>query len=209
MALGHSGSSSFAASASVDDQLMPLRPLTYKNKRKNQRVLHWFIHCFAWASLSSLLLSTTNFPTTAAAMRPYHAFKRVRHHRLLSFRSFAFTGTQQKYLQQHGYRTTHTTARWNPSNHFIGNDNRSCSRCWSSLPDAHPEAPPPPFQPDADPKHSLYEHWVRRLYMTNMFNPVKLGLENIEKIHSLMGNPMDDVRFFASLLCRRGLMPCT
>jgi hypothetical protein len=41
---------------------------------------------------------------------------------------------------------------------------------------------------------SEYEHWVRRLYMTNMFNPVKLGLENIQKIHELLGNPMDDVR---------------
>ncbi|CAB9505347.1 Probable bifunctional folylpolyglutamate synthase/dihydropteroate synthase [Seminavis robusta] len=43
-----------------------------------------------------------------------------------------------------------------------------------------------------DAAHSEYEHWVRRLYMTNMFNPVKLGLENIQRIHEQLGNPMDD-----------------
>jgi hypothetical protein len=41
---------------------------------------------------------------------------------------------------------------------------------------------------------SEYEHWVRRLYMTNMFHPVKLGLQNIQRIHDLLGRPMDDVR---------------
>lgn len=41
-------------------------------------------------------------------------------------------------------------------------------------------------------KHSDYERWVRRLYMTNMFHPVKLGLENIEKLYELLGNPLDD-----------------
>lgn len=40
---------------------------------------------------------------------------------------------------------------------------------------------------------SEYENWVRKLYMTNMFNPVKLGLENIDRLHSLLGSPMDDV----------------
>lgn len=41
--------------------------------------------------------------------------------------------------------------------------------------------------------HSDYEKWVRRLYMTNMFHPVKMGLTNIKKLHDLAGNPMDDV----------------
>jgi hypothetical protein len=46
-----------------------------------------------------------------------------------------------------------------------------------------------------DDKYTLYEKWVRRIYMTNMFNPVKLGLENMHKIHELLGSPMDSVRF--------------
>jgi dihydrofolate synthase/folylpolyglutamate synthase len=45
-------------------------------------------------------------------------------------------------------------------------------------------APPPEYSP--------YERWVRRLYMTNMFHPVKLGLKNIELLHEAMGSPMDD-----------------
>ncbi|KAG7366533.1 folylpolyglutamate synthase [Nitzschia inconspicua] len=40
--------------------------------------------------------------------------------------------------------------------------------------------------------HSGYEKWVRRLYATNMFHPVKLGLTNMRKLHQLLGNPMDD-----------------
>ena len=38
-----------------------------------------------------------------------------------------------------------------------------------------------------------YEKWVRRLYATNMFHPVKLGLENMHLLHELLGKPMDDV----------------
>jgi len=38
-----------------------------------------------------------------------------------------------------------------------------------------------------------YEKWVRRLYATNMFHPVKLGLDNMHLLHKLLGNPMDDV----------------
>ena len=39
-----------------------------------------------------------------------------------------------------------------------------------------------------------YERLVRKLYMTNLFNPVKLGLENMDKLHGLIGSPMDRVR---------------
>jgi len=38
---------------------------------------------------------------------------------------------------------------------------------------------------------SNYEKLVRKLYMTNLFNPVKLGLENMEKLHEAIGRPMD------------------
>lgn len=40
--------------------------------------------------------------------------------------------------------------------------------------------------------YTKYEKWVRRLYATNMFHPVKLGLENMHLLHKLLGNPMDD-----------------
>lgn len=36
-----------------------------------------------------------------------------------------------------------------------------------------------------------YEKWVRRLYATNLFLPVKLGLENMERIHTALGNPSE------------------
>jgi len=38
---------------------------------------------------------------------------------------------------------------------------------------------------------SNYERLVRKLYMTNLFNPVKLGLENMDRLHKLLGIPMD------------------
>lgn len=41
-------------------------------------------------------------------------------------------------------------------------------------------------------KYTTYERWVRRIYQTNLFNPVKLGLDNIEDLHKFMGNPMDE-----------------
>jgi dihydrofolate synthase/folylpolyglutamate synthase len=41
-------------------------------------------------------------------------------------------------------------------------------------------------------KYSGYEKWVRRLYATNMFHPVKLGLDNMKRLHELLGNPMDN-----------------
>lgn len=40
---------------------------------------------------------------------------------------------------------------------------------------------------------TLYEVLVKKLYMTNMFNPVKLGLKNMEELHILMNKPMDRV----------------
>jgi len=38
---------------------------------------------------------------------------------------------------------------------------------------------------------SNYEKLVRKLYMTNLFNPVKLGLDNMHKLHEYFGSPMD------------------
>ena len=42
-------------------------------------------------------------------------------------------------------------------------------------------------------QYTDYEKWVRRLYMTNLFHPVKMGLANMQQLHDIMGNPMDDV----------------
>lgn len=42
-------------------------------------------------------------------------------------------------------------------------------------------------------EYTDYEKWVRRLYMTNLFHPVKMGLTNMQQLHEIMGNPMDDV----------------
>ena len=41
-----------------------------------------------------------------------------------------------------------------------------------------------------------YERWVRRLYQTNLFHPVKLGLQNMEVLHEMLGRPMDKVSSF-------------
>ena len=46
---------------------------------------------------------------------------------------------------------------------------------------------------NATSEYTGYEKWVRRLYATNMFHPVKLGLENMHMLHKLLGSPMDDV----------------
>lgn len=54
-----------------------------------------------------------------------------------------------------------------------------------------------------------YEKWVRRLYATNMFHPVKLGLTNMRRLHKLLGDPMDDVRTLY-VICKGGaLMLCS
>uniref|UniRef100_A0A7S3V740 Mur ligase C-terminal domain-containing protein n=1 Tax=Chaetoceros debilis TaxID=122233 RepID=A0A7S3V740_9STRA len=40
--------------------------------------------------------------------------------------------------------------------------------------------------------YTLYEKCVRRLYLTNLFHPVRLGLLNMEQLHSALNYPMDD-----------------
>ena len=39
--------------------------------------------------------------------------------------------------------------------------------------------------------YTTYEKCVRRLYLTNLFHPVKLGLQNMEQLHKALGSPMD------------------
>jgi hypothetical protein len=62
----------------------------------------------------------------------------------------------------------------------------------------------PREQPPKDDKEhewSQYEQLVRKLYMTNLFNPVKLGLENMDRLHELLGRPMDRVRLHNCIIC--------
>jgi len=47
---------------------------------------------------------------------------------------------------------------------------------------------------DSSRSYTKYEQLVRRLYMTNLFHPVKLGLQNINRLHELLGCPMDNER---------------
>ena len=71
--------------------------------------------------------------------------------------------------------TTSTTSATSPSKVDINTSN---------LPFALPDM--------SDPSFTTYEKLVRRLYMTNLFHPVKLGLENIERLHEVLGSPMDN-----------------
>jgi hypothetical protein len=57
------------------------------------------------------------------------------------------------------------------------------------------ESTPPSSNKDDENQYTDYEKWVRRLYMTNLFHPVKMGLTNMRELHDLMGTPMDDVSY--------------
>mmetsp|Transcript_21039 Transcript_21039/g.24030 ORF Transcript_21039/g.24030 Transcript_21039/m.24030 type:complete len:518 (+) Transcript_21039:168-1721(+) len=61
---------------------------------------------------------------------------------------------------------------------------RPSTKLFSSFPD---------FEMENNSKYTQYEQWVRRLYQTNMFHPVKLGLKNIENLHEALGAPTDQV----------------
>jgi len=50
---------------------------------------------------------------------------------------------------------------------------------------------------EMEPKPS-YDECVRRLYLTNMFHPMKVGLQNIVAIHEALGSPMNKVSILAS-----------
>jgi dihydrofolate synthase/folylpolyglutamate synthase len=80
---------------------------------------------------------------------------------------------------------------------------RIATACFSSAGVPDPNFPPMPAAEnggsDAKPangsapeNYSPYERWVRNIYLTNLNHPVKLGLENIEQLHEVMGSPMDD-----------------
>lgn len=45
--------------------------------------------------------------------------------------------------------------------------------------------------PSTAQRYTEYETWVRRLYSTNLFHPVKLGLTNMIQLYEALGRPMD------------------
>ena len=55
-----------------------------------------------------------------------------------------------------------------------------------------------PSTDDTTHEWSEYEQLVRKLYMSNLFNPVKLGLENMDRLHEALGRPMDQVNTMCS-----------
>lgn len=50
-------------------------------------------------------------------------------------------------------------------------------------------------QDSGEKKYTLYEELIRKLYMTNLFNPVKLGLDNTFALHEAIGSPIDNVSY--------------
>lgn len=173
----------------------------------------------AWKIVLASLLLQVGI-SVVVAMRPLTRFHNARsivdqwarHHRHQSLVSNSATRRgSQVCLQLNPTRSLHTSGIFQRGpvvssqyDHQQREHHRHKTRCWlSSQPDAAAAAASADQKSttkddnDASSKpeqqHSSYEHWVRRLYMTNMYNPVKLGLENIEKIHSMLGNPMDDV----------------
>lgn len=71
----------------------------------------------------------------------------------------------------------------------------------SSTPNEGKYTPPDPkrlaqLMPEQDPQtgkaYTTYEKCVRRLYLTNLFHPVKLGLLNMERLHEALGSPMNE-----------------
>ena len=51
----------------------------------------------------------------------------------------------------------------------------------------------PSQQQQEEQSFTPYEQWVRRLYMTNLFHPVKLGLQNIHQLYDALEKPLDSI----------------
>lgn len=135
----------------------------------------------------SVLRSSSSFPANHATLQGMRA-------RLGALRHLA---------------TVHTTTRRSitafrglgPTNSLQSSSPTTVRYC-SSVPNFPPMPPETTNNPGASPTgqsnhppppgYTPYERWVRRLYMTNLFHPVKLGLQNIEQLHVAMGSPMDN-----------------
>ena len=53
----------------------------------------------------------------------------------------------------------------------------------------------PSHDPTNGRAYTLYEKCVRRLYLTNLFHPVKMGLDNMEDLHEALKHPMNHVSY--------------
>jgi hypothetical protein len=107
-------------------------------------------------------------------------------------RNLSSTTQQQQHEDEDaGTTPTSTSASLSPSNTNIDTKHPTKSSSLSKF-------SVPAMDTDTtsnDVSYTGYERWVRRLYATNMFHPVKLGLENMRLLHKLIGNPMDDVSY--------------
>lgn len=78
--------------------------------------------------------------------------------------------------------------------HSMMRSTTSSSSSSSSDPPAQPQKQSQSSSGEDEEGWTNYERLVRKLYQTNLFNPVKLGLENMHKLHDILGSPMDQVR---------------
>ena len=96
---------------------------------------------------------------------------------------FLFRRRQVLPLTFHIFRNNHSVRLYSSSSSSTGNTHLKPVR-----------EPPPGADMGPNPaKYTPYERWVRRLYQTNLFNPVKLGLQNIQDLHDALGSPMNNV----------------
>ena len=58
----------------------------------------------------------------------------------------------------------------------------------------------PSHDPTNGRAYTTYEKCVRRLYLTNLFHPVKMGLQNMEALHEALKNPMNQVSAVSTVL---------
>jgi hypothetical protein len=112
-------------------------------------------------------------------------------------RNLSSTTQQQQQHEDEDAGTTSTSTSSSPSNTNIDTKHPTKSSSLSKF-------SVPAMDTDTtsnDVSYTGYERWVRRLYATNMFHPVKLGLDNMRLLHKLIGNPMDDVSYTYIILC--------
>lgn len=152
--------------------------------------LHYFVgKGFGIHTCTTGINTGSNKPHTAP--RYYGDISYVQLQMLTAVRTIYTTGGDfQRNEDFHFYRLSRPRSPLLLSSGMIATTTQRWSSSSSS---ADASAPKLPVEASSS---SAYEHWVRRLYQTNMFNPVKLGLTNIARINELLGSPMDDVSYF-------------
>lgn len=120
----------------------------------------------------------------------------------LSFREMASSGARSTNTLRRAFAHSFISGRWltravqTPSSntHYFLRSSPSFSSHLSSTMRSFSSSTPTDAtnnEVKEEREWSNYEKLVRKLYMTNLFNPVKLGLENMDKLHKAIGSPMD------------------